>query len=125
LSDDELSMIGEVDILLHCIGQCKPIGERQSRIGEDGQRIRLPFAKYIIDCEAANQVYEQLSPKVTIPIHSSNERCSFKIARVESLFLQKQIVSKLDSNEIKLQKGEFPSDERITVLRFALWKVWR
>ena len=120
LSDDQLSMIGDVDVLLHCIGQCKPIGERQSRIGEDGQRIRLPFAKYIIDCEAANQVYEQLSPKVTIPIHYSNERCSFKLAGVESFLLQKQNVSRLDASEVELKKGELPIENRIMVLRPAL-----
>ena len=120
LTDDQLEQIGEVDILLLCAGQCKPVGERQSRIDETGQRIRLPFAKYIIDCEAANQVYEQLAPKVTIPIHCSNDRCSFKIASVETFLLRKENVVRLDVSEVELKKGELPAEGRIISLRPAL-----
>ena len=120
LTDEQLAQIGEVDVLLHCVGQCKPVGERQSRIDDVGQRVRLPFAGYIIDCDVANQVYNQLSPKVTIPIHYSNDRCSFKIASVESFLLQKKNVSRLDTSEVELKQGELPAESQITVLRPAL-----
>ena len=120
LTDDQLAQVGEVDILLLCAGQCKPIGERQSRIDEAGQRIRQPFAKYIIDCDAANQVYEQLTPKVTIPIHCSNDRCSFKIASMETFLLQKENVIRLDASEVEIKKGELPVENQIIAMNPAL-----
>lgn len=120
LSEKQLAQIGEVDILLHCIGQIKPVGKRQSRIDESGTIIGQPFAKYIIDCETANQVYEQLNPRVTIPIHYSNERCSIMIAGVESFLLQRENVDRLDTSEIELKSHELPAESRITVLRPAL-----
>jgi len=120
LTNEQLDHIGNVDVLLHCIGQCKPIGERQTRIDEEGQTIRLPFAKYIIDCEVATQVYEQLTPRVTIPIHYSNERCSFKISGVESFLLQKKNVKRLDTSEVELKQGELPAENEIIVIKPAL-----
>ncbi|MFH1491525.1 MAG: MBL fold metallo-hydrolase [Pseudomonadota bacterium] len=120
LTDDQLAQIGEVDILLLCAGQCKPVGERQSRIDEAGQRIRLPFEKYVIDCEAANQVYEQIAPKVTIPIHCSNDRCSFKIASMETFLIKKENVIRLEVSEVELKKETLAAGSRIIALKPAL-----
>ena len=120
LTDEQLNQIGEVDILLLCAGQLKPIGERQFRIDEEGQRVKLPFAGYTIDCDAANQAYERLAPKVTIPIHCSNERCSFKIASVETFLLQKKNVIRLDTSEVELKQEDLAGESHIVVLRPAL-----
>lgn len=120
LTSEQLTQIGEVDILLLCVGQLKPVGEPQTRIDDTGQRVRLPRAAYIIDCDAANQVHSQLAPKVTIPIHCSNERCSFKIASVESFLLQKTNVIRLDTSEVELEQGKLPAENQIIVLRPAL-----
>ena len=120
LTDGQLDQIGEVDILLLCAGQLKPIGERQFRFDEEGQRVKLPFAGYTIDCDAANQVYEQLAPKVTIPIHCSNDRCSFKIASVETFLLQKKNVIRLDTSEVELKQEDLAGESHIVVLRPAL-----
>ena len=120
LTDKQLAQIGEVDVLLLCVGQVRPIGEPQTRIDDAGQRVRLPYAAYVIDCDAANQAYNQLAPKVTIPIHYSNDRCSFKIASVESFLLQKTNVSRLDTSEVELEQGKLPAESQIIVLRPAL-----
>ena len=120
LSDEQRAQIGDVDILLLCAGQLKPIGERQFGIDEAGQRVKLPFAQYHIDCEAGNQVYERLKPKVTIPIHYSNERCSFKIASVDTFLLQKKNVIRSDASEVELKKADLPAESQIMVLRPAL-----
>ncbi len=120
LSDEQLAQIGKVDVLLLCVGQLKPIGEPQSRIDDAGKRIRLPYAKYIVDCDAANYSYDQLAPKVTIPIHYSNKRCTFKLAGVESFLLQKKNVTRLDTSEVDIKREKLPAESQIVVLQPAL-----
>lgn len=120
LTDEQLAQIGDVDVLLLCVGQVKPIGEPQSRTDDKGQRVRLPHAGYIIDCDVANQVYDQLAPRLTIPIHYSNDRCSFKIAGVESFLLKKKNVIRLDTSEVEIKRGKLPEESQILVLRPAL-----
>ena len=120
LSQEQQAQIGDVDILLLCAGQLQPIGERQFGIDKEGQRVKRPFAQYHIDCEAGNQVYGRLKPKLTIPIHYSNERCSFKIASVETFLLQKKNVTRLDTCEVVLNKEDLTADNQIMVLRPAL-----
>jgi len=120
LSDEQVAEIGEVDVVLNCVGQCKPIGEEQFRIDEKGKRVRAPYAGYIINCEVANKVYDRLEAPVTIPIHCSNERCSYKIAGMETFLLQKRNIKRLNTSEVELKKEELPKEKQIIVLRPAL-----
>lgn len=120
LSDEQIAEIGEMDVVLNCVGQCKPVGEEQFRIDEKGKLVRAPYAGYIINCDVANKVYEKLEAPVTIPIHCSNERCSYKIAGMETFLLQKKNIKRLNTSEVEITKEELPKEKQIIVLRPAL-----
>jgi L-ascorbate metabolism protein UlaG (beta-lactamase superfamily) len=120
LSKEQIAEIGNVDILLLCVGLLRPIGDRQFRIDKDGSRIPAPHSEYIINADVAIKVHDQLCARVTIPIHYSNDRCSFKLAGVETFLLQKKNIQRLDTSEIHLSKENLPSEQQIIVLKPAL-----
>jgi L-ascorbate metabolism protein UlaG (beta-lactamase superfamily) len=120
LSDKQVAEIGEVDVLLLLIGLLKGQGERRFKIDDKGHRIPAPFSAYVIDADVADRVYEQLGAKVTIPIHYSNERCSFKLIGIDSFLLEKKNVSRLGVSEVELIREKLPTESQIVVLRPAL-----
>lgn len=120
LSDRQMSEIGQVDILLLVVGLLRPLGERQFRIDDSGERIPAPHPGYIINADVASDVYHQLTPKITIPIHFSNDRCSFKLAGVETFLLQKDNIKRLQTSEIEIHRDSLPKENQIIVLEPAL-----
>lgn len=97
LSDQEVSQIGKVDVLL------------------------TPMAGFFtITAEVATEVSNKLKPKVIIPMHFKNERCDFPIATVDSFIKGKENVTRMDSSEIELQAGKLPTVTKIIVLKPAL-----
>lgn len=119
LSAEQVAELGEVDILLLCVGLLVPVGEPQFITNETGLREPV-WSQFIINADVANQLYNQLIPKVIIPIHYANDRCSFKLVDVETFLLKKTNIQRLDKNEIDFSKENLPVDRQIIVLKPAL-----
>jgi len=96
LSPEEFAQIGQVDVLL------TPVG-----------------GFYTIDARAANDVCQQLKPKVVIPMHYKTDKCAYPIATVEEFLKGRTPLRRLDSSEVDLQADKLPSDETL-VLKHAL-----
>ena len=98
LSEQQVAEVGKVDIVL------VPVG-----------------GNFTIDAKVATEVCSKLAPKVIIPMHYQNERCSsFPVAGVEDFIKGKQGVTKLDSSEAEFKAGELPATTQIIVLKPAL-----
>lgn len=97
LSDSQVAELGSVDVLLIPVG-----------------------GFYTIDTRVAGQVCEQLRPKVVIPMHFGNDKCSFPIAGVDDFLKGKRDVIRPDASEVEFKRGELPEITRITVLKPAL-----
>ncbi len=98
LNDEQVAEIGKVDILL------TPVG-----------------GNFTIDAKVATEVYGKLAPKVVIPMHYRNEKCSsFPVAGVDDFLQGKSDVKKLDGSEVEFKQGELPATTQIIVLKSAL-----
>jgi L-ascorbate metabolism protein UlaG (beta-lactamase superfamily) len=97
LSNTQAAELGKVDMLLIPVG-----------------------GFYTIDTKAATQVCDQLKPRVIIPMHYQNNRCSFPIKGVDDFLKGKDNVSRLDTSEVELKAGEMPANTQIMVLKPAL-----
>ncbi len=97
LSEQEVSQIGKVDVLL------------------------TPMAGFFtMNAEVATEVSNKLKPEVIIPMHFKNERCDFPVATVDGFLKGKENVTRMDSSEIKFQAGKLPAVTKIIVLKPAL-----
>jgi L-ascorbate metabolism protein UlaG (beta-lactamase superfamily) len=97
LSNTQAAELGKVDMLLIPVG-----------------------GFYTIDTKAATQDCDQLKPRVIIPMHYQNNRCSFPIKGVDDFLKGKDNVSRLDTSEVELKAGEMPANTQIMVLKPAL-----
>ncbi len=98
LSDKQVAELGSVDIVLIPVG-----------------------GNYTIDAKVATEVCGKLAPKVIMPMHYRNERCSsFPVAGVDEFLQGKADVSKPDSSEVEFKQGELPATTQIIVLQSAL-----
>lgn|GEM_PF-38251 len=96
LSDEQVQEIGEVDILLIPVG-----------------------GFFTIDASEATQICDQIKPKVIIPMHVSNNKCTFPIARVDDFLQGKSNVERVDGSEKEFTKAELPDETKIVVLEPA------
>jgi len=119
LSDEQVADVGKIDILLLCVGQLVPVGEPQFTVNDAGRRVRF-WNQYTINTDVANQLYDQLAPKVIIPIHYSNDKCSFKLVGVEEFLKGKKNVIRMDTSEVEFTRGRLPADTQIIVVAPAL-----
>jgi len=98
LGEKECADLGSVDIML------VPVG-----------------GNYTIDAKGATEVCGKLAPKVIMPMHYRNERCSdFPVAGVDEFLQGKESVTRLSSSEVEFKKGELPAKTQIIVLQPAL-----
>ncbi len=98
LSKKELADLGKVDILL------VPVG-----------------GNYTIDAKVATELCGKLAPKVIMPMHYKNERCSnFPVAGVDEFLQGKTEVKRLNSSEAEFKKEQLPAKTQVIVLRPAL-----
>ena len=98
LDDKAIADLGKVDIVL------TPVG-----------------GNYTIDAEVATELCRKLAPKVIIPMHYRNERCSdFPVAGVDEFVKGKTGVSQPDASEVAFKPGELPATTQIIVLKPAL-----
>lgn len=118
LSDEQIAELGDIDILLLCVGLLAPRGEPKYFVDDNGQRIQC-WNQYIINADVANEHYDQLKPKVLMPIHFGSEKCTFNLVTVDEFLQGKKNVSRLDTSEVQFKKGELPADTRIILLKPA------
>ncbi|MFC2010476.1 MBL fold metallo-hydrolase [Chloroflexota bacterium] len=97
LGDKEVSSIGGVDILL------VPVG-----------------GVFTIDAVGATEVCNRLAPKVIMPMHYKNDRCSFLKVGSDEFISGKDNVKKVDASEVEFKQGELPAAIQIVVLKPAL-----
>ncbi len=97
LSNEQVAGLGKVDILLIPVG-----------------------GFYTIDAEAATEVSNRLRPRVIIPMHFRNEKCTFPIAGVDGFLQGKKDVRRLDASEAEFKAEQLPSSTEVVVLKPAL-----
>ena len=97
LSDQQVSQVGKVDVLL------VPVG-----------------GYYTIDASIATEVCDQLQPRALIPMHFSNERCAPPIAGVDGFLKGKKDVTRLSGSEVEFKAEQLPTNTQIIVLKPAL-----
>ncbi|MFC2034827.1 MBL fold metallo-hydrolase [Chloroflexota bacterium] len=98
LSDTEITELGNVDILL------APVG-----------------GNYTIDAKVATELGNKLAPKVLIPMHYRNDKCSgFPVAGVDEFLKGKEGVTWLGVSSTEFKRGVLPAITQIVVLEPAL-----
>jgi L-ascorbate metabolism protein UlaG (beta-lactamase superfamily) len=97
LSPEQIVEIGAVDILF------VPVG-----------------GFYTIDAHVANQVCDQLKPKIVIPMHFRTPRCAYPIAGVEDFLKGKKNVRKLGGSAADFERERLPAATEIVLLQPAL-----
>ncbi len=98
LSDKQVAELGSVDMVLIPVG-----------------------GNYTIDAKVATEVCGKLAPKVILPMHYRNDKCSsFPVSGVDEFLQGKKDVSQLDASEVEFKQGELPASTQIIVLKSAL-----
>ncbi len=97
LNDKQVAELGSVDILLIPVG-----------------------GNYTINAKVATQICGRLKPKVVIPMHFKNDKCTFPIGGVDEFLQGKEGVNRLDASEVEFKQGELPASTQTVVLKPAL-----
>ena len=97
LSSQQLSEIGEVDVLLAVAG-----------------------GGPTIDLEVLNQLVENMKPKAVIPMHFTNENCTYTKYTAEDFARGKSDVQRVGESETTISAADLPGDTRVIVLEHAL-----
>jgi len=98
-----------------------PLNEKQAaEMGEIDILIIPVGGFYTIDAATASQICDQLKPRVIIPMHYRNKKCTFPISGVDEFLQGKKNVSRLDTSEVEFKSGKLPADTQIIVLQPAL-----
>ncbi|PZC50583.1 MAG: L-ascorbate metabolism protein UlaG, beta-lactamase superfamily [Chloroflexi bacterium] len=97
LSQSTLDEIGEVDLLLAVAG--------------GGPTIDLPDL---------NQLVEAMGPKVVIPMHFTNNNCTYTKYTAEDLAKGKDTVKRTGTSEVEFSSSELPQNTEVVILNHAL-----
>ena len=97
LEDKEVAQLGKVDILLIPVG-----------------------GYYTIDTKVASEVSNKIAPKIIMPMHYKNDRCSFPITGVDEFLRGKKNVTRSNTSESEFKVKELPVSTQIIVLKPAL-----
>jgi L-ascorbate metabolism protein UlaG (beta-lactamase superfamily) len=97
LNQEQVSEIGAVDILF------VPVG-----------------GFFTIDASTANQVCDQLGPKLIIPMHFKTPKCTYAIADVEDFLKGKKNVRRVEDSEVDFKPEKIPAAAEIVLLRPAM-----
>ncbi|HLA36849.1 MAG TPA: MBL fold metallo-hydrolase [Candidatus Brocadiales bacterium] len=95
LSEEQIKALGQIDVLLIPIGGVTTIS---------------PFE--------ANEVLEQLRPKIAIPMHYKTPVCTFTLYSTKHFIKDKTNVRKVGSNTLSLSKGSLPNSPEIVILDY-------
>ena len=96
LSNQQVADIGQVDVLL------VPVG-----------------GFFTIDAQEAAQVCDQLKPRIIIPMHVSNNKCGFPIAKIDVFIEGKPNVERTGASEQELKSTDLPEAQKIVALEPA------
>jgi L-ascorbate metabolism protein UlaG (beta-lactamase superfamily) len=97
LMPQEVEKIGKVDVLLIPVG-----------------------GFYTIDAGVATAIANSIKPKVIIPMHFKNQKCTFPVALVDDFLKDKKNVTRSTKSEIEFKAGKIPEETQIIVLQPAL-----
>jgi L-ascorbate metabolism protein UlaG (beta-lactamase superfamily) len=87
LSEDEVTKLGDVDVLLIPVG-----------------------GYFTIDATTADIVTKQLKPKVVIPMHYKTAKSGFPIATVEEFIALRDRVKKMPTSTVEIDKTSLPAN---------------
>ena len=96
LSDEQVSQIGQVDILM------VPVG-----------------GFFTIDARQATQVCEQVTPRIVIPMHVRNDKCAFPISDVNDFLRDKDNVQNVGGSEMDISQADLPATTTVLVFDHA------
>jgi len=97
LSREQINEIGSVDILFVPVGGFFTIG-----------------------ASVADQVCDQLGPKVIVPMHFKTSKCAYPIADVKGFLKGKRNVRRIDNSEVDFEAEKLPAITEIVLLRPAM-----
>lgn len=97
LTSDQAAEIGAVDVALIPIG-----------------------GYYTIDAEQAWKVADQVSAQIVVPMHYSNEKCSFPITGVEAFIADRTNVTRDGTSVLDVTPETVPDEQQIVVLEPSL-----
>lgn len=97
LSDQEISEIGKVDLLL------TPVG-----------------GYFTIDAAVATEICNRLNPRVVIPMHYKTPKCDYPIADAGAFLRGRANVRRVADSEVELKRGKLPQATETIVLKHAL-----
>jgi L-ascorbate metabolism protein UlaG (beta-lactamase superfamily) len=81
----------------------------------------IPVGGYFtIDASAANQVCDQLKPRVVIPMHFKTPKCAYPIASVEDFLKGRRNVKRLANSEIEFEREKLATISETVLLHPAL-----
>lgn len=96
LSPEKLDQLGPVDVLL------VPVG-----------------GTYTVDASAATEIWHQLNPAITIPMHFGSDKCLLPLDGVEPFLAGKPDVDQPEASELELSKEMLPVEPKVVVLKPA------
>ncbi len=94
LSNDDMEVIGNVDILFIPVG-----------------------GNYTLSGKEASEVTEKINPKIVIPMHYKTPQVSFPLEGVETFLMYMKNASKTDSNTLVLN-GELTESMSVKILNY-------
>lgn len=104
----------------HCGDLGQLLDERQiAEIGRPDVLLVPVGGRYDLDADRANQVCQQLEPKVIIPMHfkTPDIHFPFEVESVDDFLRDKKNVTRLDVSEIELRREQLPASPQIIVLK--------
>jgi L-ascorbate metabolism protein UlaG (beta-lactamase superfamily) len=75
---------------------------------------------FTIDAAVASRVYDQLQPKVVIPMHFKTPQCGYAIAGVEDFIRGKKNVTEAMASEVEFRRDRLPTATEIVLFQPAL-----
>ncbi len=93
LNDDQIKIMGKIDVLFIPVG-----------------------GTYTIDAKQATKVVEMLSPKIVFPMHYKTDVTSLPIAKVDDFLAGKDNIERIDKNFVIIK--ELPEKMKIIILNY-------
>lgn len=96
LSSSEIKMLGRVDVLLIPVG-----------------------GVFTLDAAGATTVYEDIKPRVAIPMHYKTDRCKWPEMTADDFTKGKKHVKKMDTSEVEFSATTLPEQSEIIILKYS------
>jgi len=96
LTSAEIKRLGHVDVLLIPVG-----------------------GVFTIDADGAGLVYDDIKPRVAIPMHYKTDRCKWLTDTAVDFIKGRKQVRILDSDEVEFTSSRLPAESEILVLKYS------